>query len=225
MASTVRDSQTMRTTGTRDLLTKVEFQTGELLFGEDDVAEALFVIDSGSVKVTKTVHGLSCHIETLGAADVLGESSLFPETAYGTRAVALEPTRCLRVLGAQLGDVIKRNPDIALRIMRKLSVRLIHSHFRLSNFALRRPMARLMHQLRAERARSEQADAIPLPYDLPEVLSLERGAIDDMIRTLMREGLVEVDEEGTFRIAEPDAFDRYLAYLELNDRFERLSKP
>lgn len=225
MATTARDSQSMRTTGSRDLLTKIEFGTGELLFDEADPADALFVIDSGSVKVTKMVHGLACTIETLGPADVLGEAALFPDITYGTRAIALEPTRCLRVLGAQLGDVVKRNPDIALRIMRKLSVRLIHSHFRLANFSLRRPIARLMHQLRAETARAENPGQVPLPYDLPEVLSLERGAVDEMIRTLMREGLIEINEDGTFRLPDGDAFDRYLGYLELHDRFERLNKP
>lgn len=212
-SSTVRDSQQMKTTGGRDLLTKVEFKTGEVIFEEADTSDALYVIDSGSVKVTKSVHGLPCHIESLGAADVLGEAALFPEASYGIRAVAMEPTRCLRVMGAQLGDVVKRNPDIALRIMRKLAVRLIHSHFRLANFALRQPIARLMHQLRAEVDRADDSTSVPLPYDLPDVLSLERGAVDDMIRQLMREGLIEVSDAGTFGITDIEAYDRYLSYL------------
>lgn len=221
--ATQREVSRVLQTG-RDLLTKVEFSAGQTLFEESDPAVALFVVDSGSVRLTRTVHELPCHIETLGVGDVLGESALFPDTTYRVRAVALEPTRCLRVVGAQFGEVVRRSPDIAFRIMKKLALRLIHSHFRLSNFALLTPMARLMHQLRAETERANNQGTTPLPYDLPEILSLERGAVDDMIRRLIRERLVEVDDKGGFTITDQEAYDRYLQYLELHERFGRLGE-
>jgi CRP-like cAMP-binding protein len=221
--STLQDSQNLRGRGGKDLLRKVEFQAGQTLFTERDAAEALYVIDAGSVKISKRVHTLPCHIEVLSVGDVLGEAALFgPDATYRVRAIALEPTRCLRVLGQQFGDMVLRSPDIALRIMRKLSSRLMHSHFRLSNFALRSGMARFMHQLLAEHERAEDKSAVPLPYDLPDVLSTERGAVDEMIRTLIKERLVLVSDKGTFTLLDREAFDRYLTYLELHDRFGRL---
>jgi CRP-like cAMP-binding protein len=206
----------------KELLRKVEFPAGEQLFSQDDPAEALFVIDAGSVQLSKRVHSTTCAIGTLGVGDVFGEAALFGESPYTVTAVALEHTRCLRVLGAQFGEMVRRSPDIAYRFMKKLALRLVHSQFRLSNFALRTPIARLMHQLDAEVGRAGTSDGIPLPFDLPDVLSLERGAVDELIRRLINKGYVSIDGDGNFSIDDLDGFRRYLTYLELRDRFERL---
>jgi CRP-like cAMP-binding protein len=204
----------------KDLLTKVEFKAGHVVFDEGQEADALYVIDGGSVQLNRLVHTQSCKLETLGVGDVFGEQALFPATSYPCTAIVVERTTCLRVPGAQFEELIKRSPEVASRFLKKLSARLIHHQFRLANFSLRAPLARLMHQLRAEVMRAEDRRAVPLPYDLPDVLCMERGAIDRMFRGLIRERLVEMTGQGTFALLDPAAFERYLTYLELKDRFE-----
>ncbi len=206
--------------GSKDLLTKVEFKAGYVIFEEKSEADAVYVIDAGSVSLTKLVHTQTCQLETLGVGDVFGEQALFSSTTYPCTATVVDKTTCLRVPGSQFEELVKRSPEIAFRFLKKLSGRLIHHQFRLANFSLRQPTARLMHQLKAEVVRAEDKSSVPMPYDLPEVLCIERGHADAMIRTLIRERLLELNKNGTFSITDPAGFERYLTYLELTDRFD-----
>lgn len=208
----------------KDFLSKVEFARDAVLFEEGTDAAVFFVIEGGLVQLSKLVHTQRCGLGTLGIGDVIGEEAFFPEAKYGYSAIAVESTRCLRVVGAQFEEMVRRSPEIAIRLMRKLALRLVHSQFRLANFTLRAPLARLMHQLLAEADRAGSANDVPIPYDLPDVLALERGALDEMMRVLMRERLLAAGEKpSTFTIADRSGFQRYLAFLELRDRFERLA--
>ena len=214
-----------KTTENRDFLSKVDFAADVVLFEEGAEADVFLVVEAGVVQLTKRVHSQTCSLGTLVVGDVLGEEAFFPDTKYGYTARAIENTRCLRVVGRQFEEMVRRSPEIAVRLLRKLAMRLIHAQFRLSNFTLLSPTARLMHQLIAEKERAKN-DSAPIPFDLPEVLGLERGALDEMMRTLVRERLVELTKNGdTFSIPDRDAFERYLTYLELRDRFERLDPP
>ncbi len=82
------------------------YQTGDVLFREGDLSEALMVIAQGRVEVTKQGKLLS----TLGTGDVLGELSLFggthlrsaTGTALAVTTVLRMPTRAFRrMLDAQ----------------------------------------------------------------------------------------------------------------------------
>jgi CRP/FNR family transcriptional regulator len=214
----------MATAKKPDLLAKVDFKKGETIFTEGDAAEAVFVVDQGSVRLSKNIRTASCNIETLSIGDVLGVSAMFPNASYSITAVAIEPTICLRVTSRRFDEMMRKSPEISARIMSKLAARLIHSHFRLANFSLMDPMGRLIHQLLAETDNADEPDAVPVPFDLPEVLAVERGAVDSLIRRLLEERHIKIAADGTFKIVDRSAIDRYLTYLELHDRFERLSK-
>lgn len=214
-----------KTTENKDFLSKVDFAADQVLFEEGSDADVFLVVEAGVVQLTKKIHSQTCSLGTLVVGDVLGEEAFFPDTKYGYTAKAIENTRCLRVVGRQFEEMVRRSPEIAVRLLRKLAMRLIHAQFRLSNFTLLSPTARLMHQLVAERERASN-DTVPIPYDLPEVLGLEKGALDGMMRTLVQERLVALTKKGdAFQIPDRDAFDRYLTYLELRDRFHRLDEP
>lgn len=204
------------------LLQRAEFRSGQVIFQENTPAMALYVINSGSVTVSKLIHSTPTCIETLGVGDVFGEAALFADALNTVTATATTACSCLMVQAFQLNDLVRQSPDVAFRFVRKMAVRLMHGQYRLANFALRNPLARLMHQLKAEDARAPDNAAVALPFDLPEVLSMERSAVDHYMRTLINEGHVALGENGTFTITDRIAFGRYLTYLELNDRFERV---
>lgn len=207
----------------KDFLSKVKFEAGQTLFEEDATADVFFVVDQGLVQLTKRVHTAFCGLGTLGVGDVIGEEAFFPASCYGYTALALEETRCLRVVGAQFEEMVLRSPEIAIRLLRKLALRLVHSQFRLANFTLLSPTARLLHQLLAELDRAENVDTVPIPFDLPDVLGVERGALDACMVGLAKERLIILgSKEATFTIPDRAAFERYLTFLELSDRFDRL---
>ena len=60
----------------------------------------------------------------------------------------------------------------------------------------------------------------PIPANLSDALGIEVGELKRLLSGLVRDELITVDQRGDFQIVDPDAYDRYLKFLELNDRFE-----
>jgi hypothetical protein len=81
-----------------------------------------------------------------------------------------------------------------------------------------------LRQLRKEARRSggdgEVTTPTPIPDDLTDALALEIGELKALLNKFIREELISVDDQGVFEILNPEAFDRYLSYLEMKDRFE-----
>ena len=64
---------------------------------------------------------------------------------------------------------------------------------------------------RAARASASRARA---------ALGAESALVDSNLRLLAADGLIALDGQGRFRIADRAAFERRLAFVELKDRFE-----
>jgi CRP/FNR family cyclic AMP-dependent transcriptional regulator len=106
-------------------LTK-EFQAGEIIFREGDIADRLFLIEHG--KVVLESH-LSPHdvltVQELGADEVLGWSWLFPPYVWHFQARALELTRAVSFNGAHLLIACERNHELGYELMKRLAQILI----------------------------------------------------------------------------------------------------
>ncbi len=201
------------------------FKAGDVLFHEGDPGTEVFVVQTGRIRLIKRVFRHDVVVEDLSKGDFCGELSLVMKTTRPTSAVVLEDASLLVIPAEQFESMIDSSPAISLQMLKKMATRITRAQFRLSNFALRRPMARLLHQLRAEWkvANLQGADGIPLiPDDLAEVLGIEPSETEDILRKAIQDRLIDIDETGTFSIRNPEAYDRLLSYLELRDRFEFL---
>ena len=76
---------------------EVRFDAGTMLFEEDDVADAWYLITDGAVALELEVPGRGHHvIQTVHDGDVTGWSWLFPPYRWVFGAQALDPTRAIR---------------------------------------------------------------------------------------------------------------------------------
>ena len=81
---------------------------------------AFFLILDGQVEVRKDDRMLC----TLGGGQFFGEMSLFDGEPRSAEAVATVDTECLVIARWNLEQVIKDNPDVAMRMLGELSRRL-----------------------------------------------------------------------------------------------------
>ncbi len=198
------------------------YEAGTVLFREGEVGKRLYVINEGRIRITKRINKTEAPIEVLGPGEFCGELALVMEAPHPVTATVVEPAKLLIVDAKQFEMMVRSNGEIALRMMRKLAGRLTEAQFRIVNLQLRRPMARLLHQLKWEIAQMEEEFAPLLPDDLSEVLCMQRTEVDLLLQKVVKEGLVKVSEDGRFHVPDRVAFDRYLTYLELKDRYEFL---
>ena len=181
----------------------------------------MYVIKSGRVRLTKKVHDDQIVIEDLGNGEFCGELAMLGSSERPVTAIVVDDAAVIQVKREQFEDMIRGNTDIALRMLKKLTQRLTEAQYRVSNLILRSDTARVLHQLRAEADRETgNAEALtPLPDNLADVLAMEIGQLKRVLSQLVRDELISIDKRGYFQIVDPPAFDRYLKYLELHDRF------
>lgn len=101
-----------------------DFQAGEVLFREGEAGDVMFVIQAGRVRVSKLVDGQRILLSELGVGDFTGEMAVVAGRRRVTTAVAIEPTRCLVIDAPTLETLVVGEPEIAIRILKQLGVRL-----------------------------------------------------------------------------------------------------
>lgn len=196
---------------------------GTVLFREGDQGDCMYVVKSGRVELSKRIHDSEIVIEELGDGEFCGELAMLGQSRRPVTAVVTKDASVIQVENDQFEDMVRGNTDIALRMLKKLTQRLTRAQYRVSNLTLRSNTARVVHQLKAE-AEQRNGDlgaATPIPDNLADVLALEIGEVKRVLGELVRDEFISIDQQGNFQILDPAAYDRYLQYLELRDRFEQ----
>jgi CRP/FNR family cyclic AMP-dependent transcriptional regulator len=123
------------------------FAQGDLIFEEDDAGDVLFIIQSGEVELSRRAMTGRHTIATLAAGEFFGEMCVVIGERRTARAVAKRDTRLLELDGETLEAMCVNRPEIAIRIISRLTARLIESERRLSARGiddLLRPMVRAL---------------------------------------------------------------------------------
>jgi CRP-like cAMP-binding protein len=90
---------------------------GEVLFRAGDTADAGYVIQEGSLKLTRHGTKRSDPSVTLGPGVLVGELALLTETIRPATAAAVGPTTVIRISRSLFRKVLEEFPDAA-RLMR-----------------------------------------------------------------------------------------------------------
>lgn len=100
------------------------FEKGHVLFREGDDGEDMYIIQSGRVAIKKKVKGGDTTLAVLEKGDFFGEMVILERAPRSATAEVVEPGDLIVISGETFGDMIRANPEIAVRMMRKQSIRL-----------------------------------------------------------------------------------------------------
>lgn len=101
-----------------------EAKAGEVLFQEGDPGDSMFVIQGGTILLTRNVAGESVEVARLGAGEFLGEMAIVNHKPRTATATVVEDAQLL-VLGTKTFEaMIRANTEIAVRMVMKLASRL-----------------------------------------------------------------------------------------------------
>ncbi len=110
-----------------------EYPAGAVLLQQGETGVGLYVIVSGSVRVTQQHEGSGAReLATLGRGDVLGEMSLLDDLPRSATVTAVEPTRVLVLPVWDFRASLREAPDIAIKLLTVLSRRLRQAEQRAS---------------------------------------------------------------------------------------------
>jgi CRP-like cAMP-binding protein len=104
------------------MMRPMDLGPGEAVFHEGMPAFGLYILCQGKVKVAKhTRGGHSQILKLLGPGEILGEKTLFDQETYTCYAKTLEPSRLMFIPREDFLAFVRRHPDVALRLIEKLS--------------------------------------------------------------------------------------------------------
>ena len=110
-----------------DESSSLDLVRGDVLFKEDEDADALFVVESGRVAIgNRSVDGRESIVALMESGDLFGEMSLFDGTGRSADARALEPSQVLSVPFGPLRAILDERPALLWEVVKMLSGRLRH---------------------------------------------------------------------------------------------------
>ena len=108
----------------------LEVAAGEYIFREGDLGTEMYVIRRGRVEILKQVEGAEddhTQLAVFEQGDFFGELSLLDDEPRSASVRALEDSVLIRINGSTFIQMLSETPEIAVRMMRKLSRRLRHT--------------------------------------------------------------------------------------------------
>ena len=100
------------------------YAAGTVLFHEGDAGEDMFIIQGGKVAIKKRVPHGEVVLAVLEKGDFFGEMAVLERIPRSASAEMVEEGDLIVIGSDVFGDMIKANPEIAVRMMRKYSIRL-----------------------------------------------------------------------------------------------------
>ncbi|MBF0299317.1 MAG: Crp/Fnr family transcriptional regulator [Oligoflexia bacterium] len=194
-----------------ELLTKiaslahiVELKKEQSLFNEGDSAENLFIIVYGKLSIYKiSRQGEERPIHFHKAFDLVAEAAIFDEKIYPASCKALQESLVLSVPRDELISLIKKYPDIALKLLASYSKRLREFVLMVEDLTLNDARERLLRYLlknATKKNNSSNQYVVELSISKKELASILGTTAETLSRTLKilkQEGLIETSTVAT----------------------------
>ena len=100
------------------------FAAGEVIFHEGDLGTEMYLIQEGTVEILRLTAEGPQRLALLEKGDFFGEMSVLDELPRTATASVVTDARLVEINGATFDEMLRANPEIAIRIMRKLSLRM-----------------------------------------------------------------------------------------------------
>jgi CRP/FNR family transcriptional regulator, cyclic AMP receptor protein len=175
------------------------YRKGQLICGEGDLGDSLFVIVDGLVKVFVTSEeGDEMVLVTLRAPETFGELALIDGGARSASAEALEPTSVLVLTRPALIELMSTNSGLTEALLRSLGAvvrRLTEQAADLVFLDLHGRVAKLLLGLAHERGETRGTEIVldlhMTQSDLAGMVGGSRQSVNQILRTFERRGYLE----------------------------------
>lgn len=190
-------------------------EKGEYLFHEGDPSEGFYVVQTGAINVHRvSALGKEQVIHVFRAGQSFAEAAVATERGYPADARAIEPSQVLLVPKKDFVDLLRRRPELALRMLGSMSQHLRVVVGLLDDLTLKDVETRLVHWLLKRCPQPLPSGSISIQLDRTKrVLAAELGtASETLSRTLAKfrsQKLIKVDGK-TISILSPTKLDEIL---------------
>lgn len=171
------------------------YQPGEMILAETDLVKSFFVVLSGQVKLSKSsTEGKEQTLHLLGPGEPFGLCTAFATSDFPAEVLALKKSDILTIPGPVVDEIVTKEPELLLNILRVLSRRLKESMALVESLSLKEIPQRLAAFV-AALDRKDHRGWVELPVthrELSKILGATPEALSRALRRLQDDGLLEV---------------------------------
>jgi len=119
----------------------VRFSVGERIFNEGDRGMTMYIVQSGRVRLFRDIDGETRVQGEMEKGDFFGEMSILEGLPRNTSAEAIDETELIEINSTTFDKMIKGNIEIAIRLLRKLSIKLRAAEQKIEELMVAGPVA------------------------------------------------------------------------------------
>ena len=194
---------------------------GTVLFRQGDVGGSLYVVRSGQVRLTRSFGEGTRILATVGAGEFFGEMSVVSGRARSATAEVVESASLLKIRAEKLEEMLVSQPEIAVRLIRRLADRVDASNRMIEALLHDDPSEKVIVALNNE---AELSNAGVFNGDtrmLAGQLGLSVVETDLAIKRLVRVGILE-KENGGLKISDTERLKEFLDFVRAQGEAEAL---
>ena len=184
------------------------FEGGQIIYLEGEPANFVYILEHGWVKATRiTREGREQGLLFMHPVEIFGDISVFTGTNYPGTTTALEAVDVWVIPSETFLLLVKRYPDLALAIIRKLGERVLYYIGLVEDLSLRSVESRLASTLlRNAELRNKQLIVPRREWTTFDEMAVRLGTVRDVLsramKTLEGEGYLKVEKQ-TIVILDP----------------------
>jgi CRP/FNR family transcriptional regulator, cyclic AMP receptor protein len=213
-----------------------DFAAGTVLFEEGQRGDFMYVVQSGEVEIRRMVGDDERLIAVLPPGEFFGEMAILNARPRSATAVVRMDARLLVIEGRTFEAMLRARPEIALRIIKSLALRLEAANQQVELLLLPTPNHRVVQcmrqmadeQIRLAGAPMSSGSAIIVPTTIDAIalrVGLPPAEVGDVVDRLRSARLVMSAEDAGlsgqgFIVPEVGRLLEFLEFLALKDRFD-----
>jgi CRP/FNR family cyclic AMP-dependent transcriptional regulator len=193
------------------------WERGEMIFRAGDEGDTCYLVRSGAVLLTREHQdGRMVALAELRAGGLFGELAMFRGERRSATAEAIEPTTAVALLAGDVQRLVRRNPDLALKLLAALAERVSLTTERLLQQSFQTVAGRVASALlaqtvarQAEGASERDVLIRATQAEIAQLAGTSRESASRFLATLERAGLVTLGG-GMVIVHEPERLRGYI---------------
>ncbi len=169
---------------------------GRVIFREGEEGDQMFIIQDGSVKISRNIGGKEQVLAIFDKGDFFGEMAIVNRVKRTATATALEPVKLLAFNREGFLNMINKNAKIALNVIDKLCRRLQNANLYIQHLARKDPRGLIAMNLKfAFQSAEANRGSLLMDRTLDEFsqnLDLTRDQVKAVLEDFAGNGLIAI---------------------------------
>jgi CRP/FNR family transcriptional regulator, cyclic AMP receptor protein len=200
-----------------DVTVPRRFAAGAVVFREGDDSDTCYVVHAGHARaIREHPDGRQITLATFGPGDIFGELAMFDDERRSATVEATDDLEVLGILGGDMRRLMRRHPDMAVKLvislgrrLRAANERLARQSFQTVQSRVAAVLAQLVDQAQNEGAAERDVAVVATQADLAKLAGSSRESASRFLAVLERAGVI-TQGRGRLTVHDPGALQGYV---------------